>query len=248
MAQEKRLTNDDRDTYEWQLGVAGFGEVGQQRLKNATVLVSRIGGVGGNVAQQLAAAGIGKLVLAHAGNLRPSDLNRQTLMSHAKLGTSRVEQAARRLRDFNPQLEVEVIAENISAANVDGLVAGVDVVASCAPVFQERLLLNKTAVQHGKPLIDCAMYELEAQLMTVLPRQTACLACLYPTEPAAWQRHFPVFGAVAGVIGCMGAMEIIKVLTGLGEPLTNQMLIGDLTDMTFRKVRIHRNVECPVCK
>ena len=98
--------------------VAGFGEAGQRRLKNAAVLVSRIGGVGGNVALQLAAAGIGKLVLAHAGTLRRDDLNRQILMSHAHLGSARVEQAAWRLRELNPRLEVESIDANISAGNV----------------------------------------------------------------------------------------------------------------------------------
>src|SRR5207249_193795 len=115
------LTAEERAIYEWQLWVAGFGEEGQRRLKQARVLVSRCGGVGGHVALQLAAAGIGKLILAHAGNLRPSDLNRQVLMSHAALGSCRVEQAARRLQELNPRLEVEPVAENISEANVDRL-------------------------------------------------------------------------------------------------------------------------------
>src|SRR3954468_4335113 len=92
------LTDDDRARYAWQLTVRGLGEEGQRRLKGASVLVSRCGGVGGTVALQLAAAGIGKLVLAHAGNLRVDDLNRQLLMSHAGLGQPRIEQAARRLR------------------------------------------------------------------------------------------------------------------------------------------------------
>jgi molybdopterin/thiamine biosynthesis adenylyltransferase len=247
MGVEKPLTDDDRAIYQWQMWSRGFGEEGQRRLKNAAVLVTRVGGVGGNLAQQLAAAGVGKLVLAHAGSLRRDDLNRQTLMSHAGVGASRVDQAARRLREFNPQLEVEAIEENIGTANVDRLMAQVDVVACCAPVFQERLLLNGTAVRQGKPLIDCAMYELETQLMTVLPGATACLACLYPSEPTGWRRQFPVFGAVAGTIGCLGAMEVIKVLTGLGQPLANQVLVGDLVDMTFRKLQIKRNPECPVC-
>src|SRR5262245_12717317 len=113
MNEERLLTDEDRTAYQWQMWVGGFGEEGQRRLKNAAVLVTRVGGVGGNLAQQLAAAGIGKLVLAHAGNLRPDDLNRQILMSQAAVGQSRVEQAARRLREINPRLDVEVIGENI---------------------------------------------------------------------------------------------------------------------------------------
>ena len=105
MTDHLSLTDDERALYEWQLWVEGFGEAGQLRLKNASVLVTRVGGVGGEVALQLAAAGVGRLVLAHAGNLRNSDLNRQTLMSHAGLGMPRAVQAAERLRAFNPQAD-----------------------------------------------------------------------------------------------------------------------------------------------
>jgi molybdopterin/thiamine biosynthesis adenylyltransferase len=248
MGEHKILADEDRALYEWQMWVRGFGEEGQRRLKNSAVLVTRIGGVGGNLAQQLAVAGVGRLVLAHAGNLRPDDLNRQTLMSQAGVGQSRAEQAARRLREFNAALEVEAVGENISAVNVERLVGRVDLIASCAPIFAERLLLNAAAVRQGKPLVDCAMYELEMQLTTVLPGKTPCLACLYPAEPPCWQRQFPVFGAVAGVIGCLGAMEAIKVLTGLGQPLASQMLVSDLLDMTFRKVQVVRNPQCTVCR
>ncbi len=247
MTDHNTLTDGERAIYEWQLWVEGFGTQGQLRMKNATVLVSRCGGVGGTLAFHLAAAGIGRLILAHAGNLRPDDLNRQLLMSHAGLGQSRIEQAARRLREFNPYVEIIPVAENISIDNVDGLVKQADLVACCAPVFQERLLLNRAAVEQRKPLVDCAMYELEAQLTTVLPGGRPCLACLYSTEPPAWKRQFPVFGAVAGTIASLGAVEIIKMLSGLGEPLVGKMLICDLAEMSFRKIQLRRNNGCPLC-
>src|SRR5919112_1485812 len=97
--------------------VPGVGEEGQRKLKGASVLVSRIGGVGGLAAYELAAAGVGRLILAHAGDVKPSDLNRQLLMTHAAIGTSRVECAARRLRELNPRLEVVAVPENVSAEN-----------------------------------------------------------------------------------------------------------------------------------
>jgi molybdopterin-synthase adenylyltransferase len=247
MSDQSELTDEERAIYEWQRWIAGFGEAGQLRLKNATVLVSRAGGVGGTLAYQLAAAGVGRLVLAHAGELRLNDLNRQLLMSHAGVGQSRVEQAAERLRAFNPHVEIVPVGENISEANVDRLVRDVDLIASCAPLFQERLLLNRAAIARQKPLVDCAMYEMEAQLTTIVPGQGPCLACLYPAEPADWRRQFPVFGAVAGTIGCLGAMEAIKVLAGIGEPLIGQMLICDLSDMSFRKVQLQRDAACKVC-
>jgi molybdopterin-synthase adenylyltransferase len=231
----------------WQLGVTGFGQEGQQRLKRATVLVSRVGGVGGAAAHQLAAAGVGRLRLAHAGNVRLDDLNRQLLMTHDAVGKPRTEVASRRLRELNPFVEVEAVAENVTEENVGRLAEGVDLVLSCAPLFEERLTLNREAVRRGVPLVDCAMYELELQVLTVLPRRSACLACLYPEVPPAWRRRFPVFGAVAGTAGCLGATEAIKVLAGLGEPLAGRLLLGDLGDMTFRRVALERRPGCPVC-
>lgn len=247
MPGEEPLTDAEKAIYEWQMWVPGFGETGQRRLRAASVLVSRVGGVGGSVAMQLAAAGVGRLVLAHAGSLEPSDLHRQTLMSHAGLGTSRVEQAAERLRAMNPYVHVETVAENVSDANADSLVSRVDLVVDCAPRFGERLAMNRAVVQQRKPLVECAMYELEGQVTTVMPGQTPCLACLYPQEPPAWNRRFPVFGAVAGTVGCIGAMEAIKVLAGLGEPLFRRLLTFDLRSASFRTVSIRRRRECEVC-
>jgi molybdopterin/thiamine biosynthesis adenylyltransferase len=168
-------------------------------------------------------------------------------MSHAGIGQSRTEQAAERLRKFNPFADIVPIAENVSSENVEKLVGQADVVASCAPLFRERLLLNQAAVRQGKPLVDCAMFELEVQLTTVLPGRSPCLACLYPKEPPGWQRRFPVFGAVAGTVGALGAMEVIKVLTGIGTSLAGRLLIGDLGAMTFRTVPLRRRADCPVC-
>src|SRR4051794_328381 len=185
------LNDEERAIYAWQLGVPDFGEEGQQRLKDASVLVSRVGGVGGLVAYQLAAAGVGKLVLAHAGDLRPDDLNRQLLMRHDGVGRPRVELAAARLRELNPYVEIECVAENVIDANAERLVAGVDVAVSCAPLFGERLAMNRAAVRLNRPLVDCAMYELEVQVLTVLPGRSACLGCLYPEEPPEWSRRFP---------------------------------------------------------
>ena len=167
------LSDEERAVYEWQLWVRGFGEAGQERLKGASVLVSRVGGLGGLVAYQLAAAGVGKLVLAHAGNVKPSDLNRQLLMTHESLGSSRVESARQRLLELNPRLVVETVAENVSEENAARLVGAADLVVDCAPLFEERLLLNREAVRQGKPLVECAMYALEVHVLTVLPGQSA---------------------------------------------------------------------------
>ena len=241
------LTDEERAVYEWQIWVPDFGESGQERLKSASVLISRVGGLGGVVAYELAAAGVGKIIIAHAGNVKPSDLNRQLLMTYDWLGKPRVESAARRLKELNPRLEIVPIAENINDDNVARLVEPVDLIVDCAPLFPERYAMNREAVRQEKPLIECAMYDLEATLTTILPGRTPCLKCLYPEDPPAWKREFPVFGAVSGAVGCLAAMEAIKVLASFGEPLAGQLLTMDLRDMTFRNRAIQRNPKCELC-
>ena len=161
------LTDEERSVYEWQTWVPGFGEEGQELLKGASVLISRVGGLGGVVAYELAAAGIGRLVLAHAGNVKPSDLNRQLLMTHDWLGKSRVESAKRRLLELNPRLEIVAVPENVTEENAARLVGEVDLVVDAAPLFEERFLLNREAIRQDKPMVECAMYELEAHITTI---------------------------------------------------------------------------------
>jgi molybdopterin/thiamine biosynthesis adenylyltransferase len=248
MAERQGLSPEERSIYEWQLGVPGFGEAGQEKLRAATILVTRIGGVGGAAAYALAAAGVGRLVIAHEGNIRAGDLNRQLLMTADGVGKSRVASAARRLRELNPRLEVVPVAENVSESNAGRLVRGVDLVVDASPLFQERFLLNREAVRHRKPMVEAAMYDFEVQVTTLLPGKGPCLACITPAEPPGWNRRFPVFGAVAAAAGNLAAVESIKVLSGLGEPLAGRLLVGDLRDMTFRTVRVARNPQCGVCR
>jgi len=247
MATPHVLTAEDRARYEWQMWTSDFGESGQEKLKGASVLVSRCGGLGSPVAYELAAAGVGRLVIAHGGNLKPSDLNRQLLMTHDWLGKPRAESAVRRLRDLNPTIEIEGVSENINERNVAELVSRVDLVVDAAPLFEERLLMNREVVAQGKVLVECAMYDMEANVTTIVPGKTPCLACLFPENPPAWKRQFPVFGAVSGTAACIGAIEAIKTLADFGQPLHSEMLLMDLRHMEFRKMKIRRAPDCPVC-
>ena len=247
MVERKLLSDSDKATYAWQITVPDFGESGQERLKGSSVLISRCGGLGSVVAYELAAAGIGRLILAHGGNVKHSDLNRQLLMTHDWLGKPRVESAERRLRELNPHLEIMAVQSNINEDNAESLVGEADLVVDCAPLFPERFLMNREAVRQNKPIVECAMYELEAQITTVMPGRTPCLSCLHPDNPPEWKREFPVFGAVSGTIGCMGAMEAIKVLGEFGQPLYGTMVTCDLRDMTFHRRNIQRRPNCHVC-
>ena len=241
------LSDIEKEVYSWQTTVEGFGEKGQRKLKNASVMISRIGGLGGLVAYELAAAGVGRLILAHGGDLKPSDLNRQLLMKSKAVGSSRMDCAVERLKELNPRLEITPIPENVTESNVSELVAEADVVVDCAPLFEERYLMNREAFKQGKPLVECSMFEMEAHITSFKPGSTGCLQCLYPEKPDYWQRRFPVFGAVSGMVGCLGAMEAIKIIAGLGEPLFGRLLTCDLKSMKFHQVHLRPSPNCPVC-
>lgn len=248
MSTRKPLTDLDRELYQWQIWAEGFGEEAQEKLKNATVLISRVGGLGGVVAYELAAAGVGKMILAHPGVIRPPDLNRQLLMTRDAIGTPGVKSAARRLKELNPDLEIVAHDLKIDDDNAKGLIADTDVIIDCAPMFEERFAINRQAVGQGKPLVECAMYDFTAQITTVIPGEGPCVACLHPEIPTGWKREFPVVGAVSGMVGCLGAIEAIKLLTGIGEPLVGTQIICELRSMTFRSIAVSARDDCPVCQ
>ena len=247
MSSFPELTEADRARYEWQMWVPGVGETGQRRLKGSTVLISRVGGLGGLVALELAAAGVGRLILAHGGPLLPADLNRQLLQTTAHVGQPRMVSILRRLAELNPDIELEGHATNISLANAESLAARADIIVDAAPMFEERLALNDVAMRLCKPMVECSMFGLECSVTTFLPGQTGCLRCYVPEVPPSWKRQFPVFGAVSGTAACLGAMEVIKLITGMGEPLAGELLAIDHTTGTPRKVRLPRRPDCPAC-
>ncbi len=243
----KPLTAEDRARYEWQMWTPGFGEAGQRRLKNATVLISRVGGVGGVAAYQLAAAGVGRLILAHGGSLRLNDLNRQLLMTTEWIGRPRIESAARRLRELNPDIEIITEDSNINTSNAARLAAMADLIIDAAPLFEERFELNHQSVLHGIPMVEAAVFGMELSLAVLHPPHTPCLRCLTPEIPPWWKREFPVFGAVAGTAGCLAAAEAIKIISGCGQPLTARMLRMDLGTNRSRTFTLRHDPCCPEC-
>jgi molybdopterin/thiamine biosynthesis adenylyltransferase len=168
-------------------------------------------------------------------------------MRDEDLEASRVGSAEKTLRAFNPGIEVEAVPENIGEENVAALVGQADIVFSCAPLFEERLLMNRECVGQGKPLIDAAMYNMEGRVIPIVPGETPCLACLYPEVPRHWKRRFPVIGAVSALVGNMGALEGIKLITGLGEVNTGRMIYVDCATMALQKIAIQRSEDCLVC-
>ena len=168
-------------------------------------------------------------------------------MRHDGLGKPRIESMQATLGAFNPGVEVEVVGENINEANVADLVGKADIVFGAAPLFEERLLLNRECVRQVKPLIDSAMFNLEGHVIPILPGESACLACLYPEIPPNWKRRFPVIGAVSALTANVGAMEGIKLLTGLGTANVGKMIYFDTATMRFQHIALKRNPKCKIC-
>lgn len=216
-------------------------------MKGATALVSRIGGLGGPLCYHLASAGIGKLIIAHAGNVKYSDLNRQILMTYDWLGKPRVESAKRRLRELNPRMAVEAVPENISEDNATELVGRADIVFDCAPLFSERFAMNRACVKQGKPMVEAAMFDMEGQVTTISPGESPCLACIYPADPSKWRREFPVLGGVSSIAAAIAAVDGVKAIAGFGQPLTGTLLYYDARNMLFQRIPIARRPDCPVC-
>lgn len=245
---EEHLTHNELERYRRQLMLRGFTADHQRRLKHSTALVAGVGGLGGTAALYLAAAGIGRMILVHAGSLTLSNMNRQILMRHDAIGKSRVQLAKKTIRQINPDVAIEVHDARISVANIDRLLRGVQIALSARPNFQERRVLNQACVERSIPMVEAAMNGMEGYLFNVIPRVASCVHCVYPEDDPSWEElGFPVLGAVSGMLGCMMSLEAIKLLTGYGKPLLSQMLVFNTIDMEFRKVNIPKNDQCKVC-
>jgi molybdopterin/thiamine biosynthesis adenylyltransferase len=188
------------------------------------------------------------MIFSHYGNLTLSNMNRQILMRHEWIGNSRVIQAMKTIEDINPDVEVEIYDERTSEDNVDKLLDGVRIALSARPNFHERRVLNNACVKRGIPMVEAAMNGMEGYIFNVIPEKTPCLNCLYPEDNNEWEElGFPVLGAVSGMLGCLMAIEAIKLLTGYGKPMLSKMLVFNTIDMEFRKLNIRRNRNCEVC-
>lgn len=241
------LIAEELERYKRQMSLNGFGEEAQRALKASTALVAGVGGLGGTAAFYLAAAGIGRLFLIHQGDLTLSNLNRQLLMTTDWIGRSRVVKAKETLQKLNPEVEVKIFDEPICTERLQALLPEVDLVLDCRHNFPERRLLNQSCVAAGVPMIEAAMNGMEGYLFTVLPGITPCLDCLYPEDPEWDPYGFPVLGSVSGTLGCLAAVEAVKLLADLPEPLLNRLLYFDLGEMYFKRFHISKKEDCRIC-
>ncbi len=194
----------------------------------------------------LVMGGVGRVIIAHGGEMISPDLNRQVLGSELVLGKPRAEHFADYLRSLNRFVEVEAIGREPDDEEATVLARRCDVILACPPTFTERLRLNAAAVRAGIPLIDAAQWGMSGTLIVVQPGQTACLECVYP-DPPPFEELFPVVGAISSAIGSLAALEAIKILSGSGQPLFGRMLTYDGYNAAASIVELRRNPACPCC-
>ena len=240
------LSPDESARYARQIGPGVLTIEGQLRLKNSTALVARTGGMGGPAALALVMGGVGRVIIAHGGELISPDLNRQVLGSEAVLGKPRAPHFADYLRSMNRLVTVEEIDHEPSDEEAIELAARCDIVLSCPPGFEERMRLNQAAMKAGVPLIDAAQWGMSGTLLAVDPGRTACLRCIYPEAPQ-FEELFPVVGAISAAIGALAALEAIKILSQTGKPIFGRLWMIDSHQARTSTVDLQRDPNCPCC-
>lgn len=242
----QQLTAEELARYDRQIGDGVLSEAGQQKLKESAALITRVGGMGGPASLMLTMAGVGRIIIAHGGQMISPDLNRQVLGSEAVLGKPRAPDFAAYLRTMNQFVEVESLDHEPLDEEALEIARRVDVILSCPPTFTERLRLNNAAVRTGTPFIDAAQWGMSGTLTVVRPGHTACLRCIYP-EPPPFEELFPVVGAISSATGSLAALEAIKILSGSGKPMWGKMLTYDGFQGRVSMVELTRDPACPCC-
>jgi len=218
-----------------------FGMEGQQKLKQAAVAVVGAGGLGCPVLQYLSAAGVGNIGIFDYDTVSESNLQRQVLYGVADIGKSKAKQAAKRLKEQNPHIKIQVIEGKLISSNTLELLKPFDIVVDCTDNFPTRYLLNDACVLLDKPLVYGSIFRYEGQVAVFNWKQSANYRDLYPAPPAPDAvpncEEGGVLGVLPGIIGCLQANEVIKIIAGIGEPLTNKVLLTDTLNLETRVVK-----------
>jgi molybdopterin/thiamine biosynthesis adenylyltransferase len=243
--ERQMLTEDELTRYDRQIMIKGIGKEGQEKLKRARVFVAGAGGLGSPISLYLAAAGVGTIRLADHDTVELSNLNRQILHGDGDIGKKKIDSAINKLNNLNRDINVEAVADTITEQNVPELVGDCDLIVDAMDNLPTRYVLNRAAIEKNIPFFHGAVYGFEGRAMTVIPGETACLWCIYQGRVA--EGKFPVIGVAPALIGSLQATEVIKYLTGIGELLTNRLLMYDGLNLEFTKLEVKRDPNCQHC-
>ena len=229
-----------------------IGIEGQQRLRDAHMLVIGAGGLGSPAAFYLASAGVGHITLVDADEVDLTNLQRQILHTTDRIGQPKAVSGQTTLAQINPQAKVTALVERVDADRLDELVAAASVVLDCTDNFATRHAINRACVRHRRPLVSGAAIRFDGQLAVfdLRDERSPCYACLFPEGDGDEElcSVMGVFAPLTGIIGTLQAAEALKLAAGIGTSMSGQLLLVEALAMELRSVSVPRDRDCPVCR
>ena len=245
------FTDEQIERYSRHIILPEVGGSGQQKMLEARVLLLGAGGLGSPAAYYLAAAGIGNLGIVDFDQVDLSNLQRQIIHSTERIGMLKTESAKKTIQALNPDVNVTLYNEKMDSSNIMRLIKDYDFVVDGSDNFPTRYLVNDACVMKNKTLIHGSIYRFEGQVTVFKPGDGPCYRCLYPEPPPPGMvpncQEGGVLGVLAGVIGNLQVVEVLKLILGIGKPLVGKLLIYDALNTEFRSLRLRRDPNCPIC-
>ncbi len=248
------FTEEQIERYSRHIILPEVGGEGQSKLLESRVFMIGAGGLGSPVAYYLAAAGVGNIGIADADVVDMSNLQRQIIHNNERIGMEKVESAKKTIQALNPDVNVITYSERVAEDNVRDIVRDYDVIVDGCDNFPTRFLVNDACFFERKTLVSGAMFRFEGQVTTFKPhadKEGPCYRCLYPEPPPAGLvpscSEAGILGALAGVVGTIQAVEVVKELLGIGESLSGHLMTFDALRMEWRKLRLRKDPACPLC-
>ena len=250
-ATPRALTADQRNRYQRHLLLPEVGDEGQMKLLDAKVLLLGAGGLGSPAALYLAAAGVGTLGIIDMDVVDASNLQRQVLHNMDRIGMRKVDSAKQTLTAINPDLTVRTYDVRLGADNILDVIDGYDVIVDGTDNFPTRYLVNDAALVKNIPVVHGSIFRFEGQVTIFSPYVGPCYRCMIPEPPPAELApscaEAGVLGVLPGIVGSIQALEAIKLILSLGDPLIGRLLTYDSMDQSFRTFRVRRDPSCPAC-
>lgn len=246
------FTDEQIERYSRHIILPEVGGVGQKKLLEARVLLIGAGGLGCPAGYYLAAAGVGNIGIVDFDTVDLSNLQRQILHNSSRVGMLKTESAKKTLQELNPDVKITLFNERISSQNIVSIIKNYDYVLDGTDNFPTRFLINDACVMNGKTNVHGSIFRFEGQVSVFKPKDGPCYRCIYPEPPPPGLvpscQEGGVLGVLPGIIGSLQAVETIKLILGKGKPLIGSLLIYDALNTEFRKLKLKRDVNCPVCR
>jgi adenylyltransferase/sulfurtransferase len=246
-----QFTDEQVTRYSRHILLPEVGGKGQKKIAQSRILIVGAGGLGSPAALYLAAAGVGTIGLIDSDAVDLSNLQRQVIHHTTDIGRPKVQSAKEKIQALNPDVNVVVYEDRLLAGNALELIRGYDVILDGVDNFPAKFLINDACFFAKKPLVHGGILRFDGRVTTIIPRTSACYRCIFQAPPppglVASCQEAGVIGVLAGIIGTIQATEALKLVLGIGQPLTDRLLDFDARKTTFREIRTKRNPRCPLC-